>query len=63
MGWKRDVERQVITYRSLTDVEEGEELCISYGDHLTFVDADGPGSPVPAEVPEEMLGKIEINGD
>lgn len=30
-------------YTALRDVQMGEELCISYGDHLTFVDADHVG--------------------
>lgn len=34
--------RQLITYRTLRDVKEGEELCISYGEsgRLGFEDAD-----------------------
>lgn len=59
VGWKRDLERQVIVYRALRDIAEGEELCISYGDHLTFVDADGPRVEK-QEVAEEVLGRIEI---
>ncbi|TKA73104.1 hypothetical protein B0A55_04843 [Friedmanniomyces simplex] len=41
VGWIRDLERQVIVYRALRDIGAGEELCISYGEHLTFEDADG----------------------
>lgn len=40
VGWTRDVARKLITYQTLRDVKQGEELCISYGDRLTFVDAD-----------------------
>lgn len=61
VGWIRDVDRRIITYRALIDIQAGEELCkprrasclhlieglnvdvylgISYGDRLTFVDAD-----------------------
>jgi uncharacterized protein len=40
VGWTRDPEQQVIVYRALKDIAVGEELCISYGDHLTFVDVD-----------------------
>lgn len=42
VGWTRDLEREVIVYRTLRDVEAGEELCISYGapGRLTFVDAE-----------------------
>jgi len=42
VGWTRDVVRQLITYTTLRAVEEGEELCISYGEsgRLGFEDAD-----------------------
>ncbi|KAF2100643.1 SET domain-containing protein [Rhizodiscina lignyota] len=40
VAWTRDIDHLIITYRALRDIEVGEELCISYGDHLTFVDAD-----------------------
>ena len=40
VGWLRDLERQVIIYKTLREIEEGEELSISYGERLTFVDAD-----------------------
>ncbi|PIA93660.1 hypothetical protein CB0940_04934 [Cercospora beticola] len=59
VGWKRDLERRVIVYQALRDIQEGEELCISYGDHLTFVDADGPRSPV-TEEGSEVLGRISV---
>lgn len=59
VGWKRDLERQVIVYRALRDIAEGEELCISYGDHLTFVDADGPRMEE-VEDAGEVLGRIEV---
>nr|POE52088.1 set domain-containing protein 7 [Quercus suber] len=41
--WTRDVQNALIVYRALRDVEAGEELCISYGDHLTFEDVDEDG--------------------
>lgn len=40
VGWERDTDRLLITYRSLRDISAGEELCISYGSRLTFKDAD-----------------------
>lgn len=40
VGWTRDIDRKVIVYKTLRDVRAGEELCISYGDRLTFVDAE-----------------------
>ncbi|KAM0689745.1 hypothetical protein Q7P36_010616 [Cladosporium allicinum] len=68
VGWTRDVKRQIIVYRTLRDVEAGEELCISYGapGQLTFVDAEA--ERVRAEEEEEarregeggFLGGIEL---
>lgn len=40
VGWERDVNNKVIVYKTLREVEEGEELCISYGSRLWFKDAD-----------------------
>lgn len=64
VGWKRDLKREVIVYRTLRDVQQGEELCISYGDHLTFVDADAEKLKLEQkpEAAEEMLGRIELGG-
>jgi hypothetical protein len=42
VGWVRDIPRQTIRYYTLRVVKEGEELCISYGPKLWFVDADAP---------------------
>lgn len=39
-GWTRDVEKGIITYRALRNIQIGEEICISYGSNLTFIDAD-----------------------
>jgi len=58
VGWKRDLERQLIVYRALRDIRQGEELCISYGDHLTFVDADKP--EMPSEDEGDMLDRIQL---
>ncbi|KAH8602148.1 hypothetical protein B0O99DRAFT_680292 [Bisporella sp. PMI_857] len=38
--WERDLRNLLITYSTLRDIKAGEELCISYGDRLTFKDAD-----------------------
>lgn len=43
MVWRRDVERGVIVYSACRDIEEGEELCISYGSGLWFKDVEGVG--------------------
>ena len=57
-----DLERQVIIYRALRDIREGEKLCISYGGHLTFVDADEADSTVHTVQNEhELMGKIQLD--
>ncbi|WPG98557.1 SET domain-containing protein 7 [Acrodontium crateriforme] len=65
VGWTRDLVRQVVTYRTLRDVRQGEELCISYGGHLTFVDADAEELKAEAEAEardggEAALARIEL---
>ncbi|KAK5134267.1 hypothetical protein LTR08_006811 [Meristemomyces frigidus] len=61
VGWTRDLEHQLIVYRALRPIAEGEELCISYGDHLTFVDADAPSSSeLPIEQPEDVFAGLEV---
>jgi len=40
VGWERDLKNLLVTYRALHDISAGEELCISYGDRLTFKDTD-----------------------
>ncbi|KAF2862767.1 SET domain-containing protein [Piedraia hortae CBS 480.64] len=40
VGWMRNLEKQTITYTALRDIEKGEELCVSYGDDLTFEDVE-----------------------
>jgi SET domain-containing protein len=42
VGWERDVARQSMTYTALRDIKKGEELCISYGQRLTFRDTEEP---------------------
>ncbi|KXT17492.1 hypothetical protein AC579_3210 [Pseudocercospora musae] len=59
VGWKRDLDREVIVYHALKDIAQGEELCISYGDHLTFDDADRNTQSEP-EDEVEMLGRIDV---
>ncbi|GAB7365228.1 hypothetical protein MBLNU230_g6314t1 [Neophaeotheca triangularis] len=62
VGWFRDVERGVVVYRTLKDVREGEELCISYGDNLTFEDADRKEiDESERESGEEVLGRIQLD--
>lgn len=59
VGWKRDLANQLVTYSALRDIRGGEELCISYGDRLTFVDADAPVRNI--ERPVDVLGSIELD--
>ncbi|RUS13199.1 hypothetical protein BC937DRAFT_95686 [Endogone sp. FLAS-F59071] len=40
VGFVRDTERGVIRYLTTKEIEPGEELCISYGDHLWFEDVN-----------------------
>jgi len=40
VGWVRDVLGETIKYTTLRDISAGEELCISYGARLTFVDVE-----------------------
>ncbi|KAK3113982.1 hypothetical protein LTR53_008156 [Teratosphaeriaceae sp. CCFEE 6253] len=61
VGWLRDVSNQLVVYQALRDIAEGEELCISYGDHLTFEDADKLESvDCLAESAESVLGRIQL---
>lgn len=60
VGWERNLENQLITYRALRDIAAGEELCISYGDHLTFEDADGPAAGAVVENEDEHLSRIQL---
>lgn len=62
VGWIRDVENELVIYRALRDIREGEELCISYGDHLTFVDADRSDSSDDSEESvESVLDRIQLD--
>ena len=60
VGWTRDVENRLITYTALRNIRSGEELCISYGDRLTFVDADARILQDRLEEDEDMLAAIQI---
>ncbi|KAF2399054.1 protein methyltransferase [Trichodelitschia bisporula] len=57
--WTRDVARGTVTYRAARDIATGEELCISYGARLTFVDADAI-SEEPEEA-ENVLRSIQVD--
>ncbi|EON62765.1 hypothetical protein W97_01990 [Coniosporium apollinis CBS 100218] len=61
VGWERDVARSLVTYTALRDIKAGEELCISYGQRLTFKDADAP-EPV-TEDPSAVLSSIQLESE
>jgi len=54
VGWERDLKNLLITYSTLRDIKKGEELCISYGQRLTFKDTD----PDPDEMTDEDWGQV-----
>lgn len=58
--WERDAQRLIVTYRALRDIAVGEELCISYGSHLTFKDADSSSTPC-EEDGAEHLNQIHLD--
>lgn len=60
VGWTRDVARQMITYHALRDIKAGEELCISYGNHLTFEDADANEQSDDEEA-DDFFARIDID--
>lgn len=61
VGWTRDLDREVVVYRTLNDVKEGEELCISYGSNLWFVDSDSANSSEEPEDPVAVLAQIDLD--
>ncbi len=66
VGWMRDLEREVVVYRALRDIGRDEELCISYGDHLTFEDADASlegGDGGEEESGESVLDRIQLDDE
>lgn len=64
VGWTRDLENEVVVYRALRDIAVGEELCISYGDHLTFQDAEArEEADDEAGRAEELLERIQLVDD
>jgi len=63
IGFVRDIPNAVIRYFTLRPIETGEELCISYGDHLWFGDTDAH-SEVSGEIissEDEWFGNIIID--
>ena len=61
VGWTRNVEKKVVIYKTLQEVKEGEELCISYGDRLTFVDTEAKVADSDDEDENAMLGRMDTD--
>jgi SET domain-containing protein len=55
VAWERNIATQSIRYFALRDIDEEEELCISYGPKLWFNDADEPEGEVEVESETEIL--------
>lgn len=62
VGWTRDIQRELVTYKALRDIHPGEELCISYGSRLTFVDTDAR-PPTPEGDGSSLLGGISLGNE
>lgn len=60
VGWERDLDKQLITYTALRDIKAGEELCISYGQRLTFKDTEEEQLPNGPEDWTEVLNIIDL---
>ena len=56
----RDVSKKVVVYRTLENVKKGDELCISYGDRLTFVDLDAKLVDSDDEDDNAVLARIDL---
>jgi len=61
VGWERDVARLIVVYKTLRDIEEGEELCISYGGRLWFKDTDAQQETSESDDGSELLNSIQID--
>jgi uncharacterized protein len=58
VAWERSILTQSIRYFTLRDIEEGEELCISYGPKLWFIDVDG--SEEDPDGDDGFLSKVDV---
>jgi len=59
VAWERQLSTESIRYFTLRDIEADEELCISYGPKLWFVDSDGPRD---VEEPAEEDTNVLLTG-
>jgi hypothetical protein len=62
VGFIKRKDKEVIEYYTIQDVQPDTELCINYGPHLWFYDADGP-EVQGDEVPEEEINFLAIGLD
>ncbi|KAF4637332.1 hypothetical protein G7Y89_g749 [Cudoniella acicularis] len=60
VGWERDLAKKLITYTTLRNVTKGEELCISYGQRLTFRDSEEEQMASGPEDWTEVLNYMEL---
>ncbi|KAG0637981.1 hypothetical protein HOY80DRAFT_888651, partial [Tuber brumale] len=60
VGWRRDLEKEVIVYTALRDIAEGEELLISYGSRLTFEDVEAARVEEDEEDITDILARTNI---
>jgi SET domain-containing protein len=60
VGWERYVKNLLVTYTTLRDIKEGEELCISYGPRLTFKDVEEEPLDTSPEDWTEVLNIIDL---
>jgi len=60
VGFHKDIQRSLATYTALRDISAGEELCISYGTKLAFVDADAEEVNGTVEDGIDVLSRIDL---
>lgn len=60
VGWERDIKNLLVTYITLRDIKAGEELCISYGQRLTFKDNDEEEIEEHTDDGTEVLNIIDL---
>ena len=60
IAWERDIPMESIRYFALRDIEEREELCISYGPKLWFKDVDVTEDKDVANEEEAVLCQVEV---
>ncbi|OBZ90355.1 SET domain-containing protein 7 [Choanephora cucurbitarum] len=61
VGFIRDIPNKLIRYVTLRPIEKGEELCISYGQHLWFEDSQQSQQPEASD--EEPLPFVDTSDD